>query len=292
MNTADAAAPTPAHLEQLAQAVLLLERPGLAARLAEQAGKPLNRIIRFLPHSANDRLQAAVKLAIMNCLKLAIGSMNLQVPAPAAGSTWLPKIMTGLTGGLGGMLGLAALPFELPLTTTLMFRSIAEIARGEGEDLEQMETRLACLEVFALGDRRSAGAGGNGIGYYAARTVLARLTNDAAAYLLVDRGALEVSSPVLTRLLGEIASRFGFVVSERVAAGAVPVVSALGGATVNVIFMEHFQRIARGHFMVRRLEREYGAAAIRRLYDEMASGLASGPAQLLRPERRALPGPE
>ena len=273
MNAGDASAPAPAHIEELARAVLLLERPSLAARLAEQAGKPLNRIIRLLPRAANDRLQTAVRVAIMNCLKMAIGSMNLQGPARPA-STWVPKLMSSLTGGLGGMFGLAALPIELPLTTTLMFRSIAEIARSEGEDLTQLETRLACLEVFALGDRRSAGS--PGIGYYAARTVLTRLTNDAAAYLVVDRGALEVSSPVLTRLLGEIASRFGFVVSERVAAGAVPVVSALGGATVNLIFMEHFQRIARGHFTVRRLERQYGSATISELYGQLSAGLASG----------------
>ena len=277
------AAPTPAHLEELARAVLLLERPGLAARLAEQAGRPVNRILQSLPRAANERLQAAVQLAIMNCLKLAIGSLDPQAPAKAP-STWLPKLMTGLTGGLGGIFGLAALPFELPLTTTLMFRSIAEIARDEGEDLARMESRLACMEVFALGDRRSSG--GTGIGYYAARTALSRLTSDAAAYLVLDRGALEVSSPVLTRLLGEIASRFGFVVSERVAAGAVPVVAALGGATINLIFTEHFQRIARGHFTVRRLERQYGAPAIRSLYNQMAAGLAPGPAQLSAAQRQ------
>ena len=46
---------------------------------------------------------------------------------------------------------------------------------------------------------------------------------------------------------------------DRIAAGALPVVGAVGGATINVVFMNHFQQVAAGHFAVRRLERQYGA---------------------------------
>lgn len=45
---------------------------------------------------------------------------------------------------------------------------------------------------------------------------------------------------------------------HKVAAQALPVVGALGGAAVNYAFIEHFQDVARGHFTVRRLERLYG----------------------------------
>ncbi len=79
------------------------------------------------------------------------------------------------------------------------------------------------------------------------------------------------SAPVVTSLVSEIVSRFGLVVSDKVAAGALPILGAVGGATVNVIFMDHFQRIAQGHFTLRRLERAYGAPAIRQHY------AASGP---------------
>jgi hypothetical protein len=60
------------------------------------------------------------------------------------------------------------------------------------------------------------------------------------------------------------------VVTERSAASAMPVLGALGGATVNVIFMNHFQRVARGHFMIRRLERQYGPTVVRQLYNAQA----------------------
>jgi EcsC protein family len=73
----------------------------------------------------------------------------------------------------------------------------------------------------------------------------------------------------VNRLVAELAARFGIVVSERVAADAIPVLGALGGATVNVIFMNHFQRIAQGHFTVPRLERRYGTDLVRRHYEEL-----------------------
>jgi hypothetical protein len=54
------------------------------------------------------------------------------------------------------------------------------------------------------------------------------------------------------------------VVSDKLAAGAVPIIGAAFGATINVIFMDHFRRIAKGHFTLRLLERTYGRASIRR----------------------------
>jgi hypothetical protein len=188
-------------------------------------------------------------------------------PAPA----WMGKALTGFTGGVGGFFGIAALPFELPLTTTLMLRSIAEIARVEGEDVASINTRLACLEVFALGGGRGE-KNGLHLEYYALRTVLTKLTRDVGRYTM-ERGAINASSPIIARLVGEIVSRFGFAVTDRFASGIVPVVGALTGATVNMIFTDHFQRVARGHFVVRRLEREYGADAIRQHYARAVSNM-------------------
>ena len=63
-----------------------------------------------------------------------------------------------------------------------------------------------------------------------------------------------------------MASRFSIVVSEKAAAQAVPVIGALGGALINSVFIGHFQDVARGHFVIRRLERKYGAALVRNVY--------------------------
>ena len=76
---------------------------------------------------------------------------------------------------------------------------------------------------------------------------------------------------MITRLVTEVVSRFGLVLSERVAAGALPVLGALGGATLNVAFMDHFERVAQGHFILRRLEHAHGRELIQDLYRQVAA---------------------
>jgi len=249
----------PAKQSELERAVALLEQPRLAIRLANMAGKPFDTALNAIP-TLNGRVQGILRKAILQCLTVAIDSQEGAAFAP---SSWRPKALTGLTGGIGGLFGALALPVELPFTMTLMLRAIADIARHQGEDLRALEPRLACLQVFALGDRKSdAGAA---IGYYAARATLTKLTGDVMSSL-VERSALDVSAPVVKRLVTEVVSRFGLVLSERVAAGAIPVLGALGGATLNVMFMDHFERVAQGHFTIRRLERELGREVIGELY--------------------------
>jgi hypothetical protein len=103
------------------------------------------------------------------------------------------------------------------------------------------------------------------LGYYASRTVLGRLGADATSVIL-ERGLAGLSAPGISRLIAEIATRFSAVVSERAAASSLPVLGALGGATINLVFMNHFQRVADAHFTVRRLERQYGAQLVRNIY--------------------------
>ncbi len=255
-----------ARHQELARAVRTLEHPNFAARIADYAGAPVNRVLGMLPRRASAGLTKTVELAIHKCLKTAIGSLDDEPHGPPA--KWLSSMIAGFTGGVSGFVGVAALPIELPLTTTIMLRAIADIARHNGEDLTRLEARLACLQVFALGARPTGTR--TDVGYFAARAMLTRFTGSAAA-LLVERGAAELTAPMANRFIAEIVSRFSIVVSDRVAASAVPVVGAIGGATVNVIFMNHFQQIAEGHFTVRRLEREYGAEPVRQHYAELAA---------------------
>jgi hypothetical protein len=148
-----------------------------------------------------------------------------------------------------------------------MLRSIADIARSEGEDIRDVRGQLACLEVFALGGYTNADDAAE-TGYFAIRSALASSVTEAARYL-AQKGLLDKSAPALVRFISAIAARFGVVVSEKVAAMAVPVVGAAGGALVNSVFMKHFQDVARGHFTVRRLERKYGSELVREEYDKI-----------------------
>jgi hypothetical protein len=183
------------------------------------------------------------------------------------------KGIATLAGAAGGAAGFSGLAIELPFTTTVMLRAIADIARGEGEDLADPATALACLEVFALGGRAEPGAvrfGDDNVetGYFAVRGALAKSVSEAARFLL-ERGVAEEAAPALVRFITLVGSRFGFIVSQKVAAQSVPVIGGVCGAAINYAFVDHFQRLARGHFTIRRLERRYGARTVQAEYEKL-----------------------
>jgi hypothetical protein len=106
-------------------------------------------------------------------------------------------------------------------------------------------------------------------GYFAVCGLLAKSVAEAARFI-VDRGVLAEGGSVLVRLIAQVASRFGVVVTQKLAVQALPVIGALGGAAVNYAFIDHFQEIARAHFIVRRLERRYGKDAVRAAYERIS----------------------
>ena len=52
-------------------------------------------------------------------------------------------------------------------------------------------------------------------------------------------------------------------------AQTIPVIGAIGGGLINTVFISHFQDMARAHFTIRRLEREYGEDVIREAYQKL-----------------------
>jgi hypothetical protein len=169
---------------------------------------------------------------------------------------------------------LPALIVELPVSTVIMLRSIADIARANGEPLDSNEAKLACLEVFALGGPSKADDASES-GYFAVRSALAKAVTEAAQFL-TEKTIAEEGAPALVRLIALIAARFQIQVSEKAAAMLVPVIGAIGGGAINLLFIDHFQDISRGHFTVRRLERKYGQELVRRHYDAITLGAEQG----------------
>ena len=256
--------------EALAAAVRQLESPSLAGRLAAIAGKPVALVQRALPATASAAVARLTKHALERALDVALFSLrNRQI----VGGRKLHSGLAVTSGALGGAFGLAALAVELPISTTIMLRAIAAIAHQEGEDLADPRTGLACLEVFALGAPAADEIGAEA-DYFAVRAILARGLVEIAD-LAIDKAAVREGAPVFVRFLTQIAARFGVVVSQKLAAQAVAVLGSVGGAAVNLAFIEHFQEVAHGHFTIRRLERAYGAAAVRSEYERLKLELAA-----------------
>ena len=255
----------------LADAVNRLERPGLAGRITALAGKPTGLAVLALPAPAAAVITKAAENALSRALDVALFSLR---DRRFAGGRVVHSALASASGAVGGAFGLATLAIELPVSTMIMLRAIAAIARDEGEDLADPRTGLACLEVFALAVPEGADTVAGERGYFAIRALLARGLFETAG-IITDKSAVRGGSDLAARFLAPIVARFGAVVSEKLAAQTVAVIGAVGGAAVNLAFIEHFQSLARGHFAVRRLERIYGAEAVRAEYDLLRSRSAA-----------------
>src|SRR4051812_30505022 len=248
---------------ELARAKLILENPGLAAKLSSVLGSPVEKGMKMLPARVQKTVHEATRAALMKALDVAVSSLGSGKPREA--SNRLHKIAAAASGAAGGAFGIIAIGLELPVSTTVILRSIADIACAAGEDPRDPETKLACLLVFALGSNKDESDDAAESGYFAARSALATAVTEATRHL-AQKSASKSTAPALVRLISLIASRFGIVVSQKAAAQMIPVIGAAGGALINTVFISHYQDMARGHFTVRRLERKYGPQAVREAY--------------------------
>jgi hypothetical protein len=258
-------------LKALRSAFEVLEHPSLTARFSNLVGRPIELVKHALPAAASEAIAGAASKALQAALRVALRTMRGQAPSS---SPLLHKSLAAVSGAVGGGFGFIALPVELPVSTVIMLRSIMDIARGQGEDLDDPETALACLEVFALGEpERDVGVLGHG--YFAVRAALANTLTQAGRFI-AERGIVAEGAPVIVRFISLVASRFGVVVTQKVAAQTLPLVGALGGAAVNYAFITHFEEMAQAHFTVRRLERMYGKELVRAHYESFHDGEPHG----------------
>ncbi len=257
----------PEDMKGLEWASRKLENPSLAARISNLAGTPIDIAIHLLPRAAYKKIETAANSAISKALKVAVSSLRNNEERRSHDASYLG--MAAGSGAVGGLFGLYGLPLDLPISTTIMLRSIAEIARSEGEDLSSEETQLACLEVFALGGHSESDDAAE-TGYYSMRLALGWMVSHAA-YHIARHGVGNGGAPILVSLIGAIGGRFGSVVSQKVLAQTIPLVGAAGGAAINLVFMSHFQDMAKGHFLIRRLERKYGREVVKKTYEDLCT---------------------
>lgn len=265
----------------LQRAVVLLETPSITTKIARLVGAPMEAAMRHLPPGAHQNIQALAHTALHKAADAALWSLSAQ-PSTTKTSHFLHQAMAATTGAVGGALGLPGLVVELPMTTTIMLRSIADTARSQGFDLAHWDTKQACIEVFALG-----GPAGHDdateSGYYAARSFMVEATimiGKELSDIAARNAAHGISQAVvsaqagswLAKIIEVVAARFGLVITEKFAAQAVPVMGGVAGATLNVMFTHFYQNAAQGHFILKRLEKTYGYERVKDRYHTIRDG--------------------
>lgn len=260
--------------ELRAVAALYDDADGLLIRLATWAGERVESAAGKLPDAWQARIAEATDLALRQSYDFAFSTQGdpaaasassalSRVLAWAEGETW-HVIATGVTGALGGLGGIATTLIDLPVTTTLILRSIQQIASGYGEDLADPAVRAQCVAVFGL-----AGP----------------LAKDDAAEVGLFTSRLALNGKVISEMLKLVLARYSIVVGEKVLAQATPVLGAFAGGAVNPAFTSFYQTMAHVHFRLRRLERDHDADQLRACFERIVSvrRKAGRPASIARP---------
>jgi len=271
---------TSEELDFLAEAAEYLETPSFLTRIAALVGKPVEAVVASLPQRAQELITDTTSASLRRGLRWALWTIPETQPAEEgpAGKGPLEFLrrhrhtaLTAVTGAGGGFFGLGGMVLEVPATTVVMLRSIGSIAAESGADLSDPETRLACLAVLSLGAKPVETMESS---YFSTRLGLAMAIRQAGTFV-AGHSAQEVAealakgtAPALVRLIDAIARRFQIVVTQKVAAQAVPLTGAALGALVNAAFTDHFNRVARFHFGILRLERRYGREVVEAAYRE------------------------
>jgi hypothetical protein len=263
-----------------------LDRPSFLVRLADKVGRPLELAVKTLPQAQQALIHRSTQKALRRGLLVVtktLGRRKKQLLFEGeqrrgrATARWHTAASFGV-GAAGGLFGMMSLPLELPLTTAIILRSVASIAAEFGMDLTDPQTQLECLYILSLGSPNSSADNAMSSAYWTSRAAFAQLANEAASYLAGKTGQQLVremehkAAPLLVKFIAQVASRFEMVVSEKFLAEAVPVVGALGGATINAAFTDYFSQAARYHFGLRALENKHGRDTIESYYSGIKDG--------------------
>lgn len=205
--------------------------------LLQKFGGKLEDQLAHLPKPIRDRIDSVTESALRKSLALARHGSR----APDLGRHAAPAIVAA-TGAAGGAGGLTTALVELPVTVTLILHAILRAAEAEGFDTSLPEVQAEALRVLTSGGPLAEDDGINS-SFFGAR--------------------LTLTGPALHKLLAKVAPKFATVLSQKLAAQAVPVLGAVSGAALNAAFLTHYRELAHIRFGLLRLSMLHGAARVR-----------------------------
>ncbi|MBI1218996.1 MAG: staphylolytic protease PREPROENZYME LASA [Rhodobacteraceae bacterium] len=218
---------------------------GLVMSIVNAAGTRIESRLELLPDGVKDRIETVAAKALNRSYRLAGHTV---VAGPKLGERGHLALAT-LSGALGGFGGFASAVAELPVTVTVIFRSLQRIAAEYGYDPQDEAVRLECLQVFGSGSplERDDGVNTSFLG--------ARVT---------------ITGATLNRVIATVAPRFATVLGEKLAAQAVPLLGSFAGAGINYAFVSYYQEMAHVRFGLKRLADVHGDEAVLAAFREAA----------------------
>lgn len=231
------------------------EASGLVIKVASWFGSRAEGLMKKVPANWQSLVTDATDLALRESYRLAFAtqadeqstSMLNRAKTWAKGERW-HKVSTGVTGAIGGFGGVATTLAELPVTTTLVLRSIQQIAGAYGEDVSKEDVRAQCLAVFAFGGP---------------------LAEDDEAETGLFAARLAITGKTVAEAIKAVLPRLGVAVGQKTIAQGTPLLGAVAGAAINTAFSSYYQTMAHVHFRLRRLERDHDRDQVQACFERI-----------------------
>jgi EcsC protein family len=241
-----------------------LENSNFLIQAFNLLGRPIESGIESIPEKQKNWLNKTVQNVMLKVIQANLKTMNSNSQNT---SNILHKTIVTTSGIVGGFFGAAGFGTDLLISTKIIMRSILDIARSKGEDITNIKTQMACLEVFALGGK-SKDDDATDTSYYTTRIALRNILNET-----LKHGSKSITTSLMTKtsnpfmiFISKIASRYGVQVSEKFVLEAIPVIGAVGGGTINYVFLQHYQKIAEAHFTLKALEKKYSFELVQKAF--------------------------
>lgn len=165
--------------------------------------------------------------------------------------------MAGLGGAAFGVAGAAGMVIDVPALIGLALRTIHRVALCYGENLTRSEDQKLAIGVFALASANSAEEKRAAI--RALRHYTPELLDTAAWRDGVERAAeREMAKEAAVFSLRNLSSKIGINLGKRKAAGAIPLIGAVVGGSVNAWYVYDVSQVSRYVFQERWLSARYG----------------------------------
>lgn len=233
----------------------LLARPSGAAAKAVQAMVPVEALRAALEKAnslalrLDDRKSILRKAGVTSEAELAARPLE---EADALAKTLTRKAMwlAGAGGAAFGVAGAAGMVLDIPALLTLALRSIHRTGFCYGEAMSDPARARLAIGIFALASANSAEE---------KQSALYAIANDAEVVDDAWRDGIErvaereMAKEATAFSLQTLASRVGLHLGARKGAGAVPVLGALVGSSMNAWYIYDVSQTARRVFQWRRL---------------------------------------
>jgi hypothetical protein len=224
---------------------------GMGLQVLNLIGTQADGLLDRLPKGVRDNLGEGTETALKLAMKAAHSSRGIVGDQPR----WLNTMVNTTLGAAGGFGGLPTALAELPVTTTILLRSIQGVARDHGFDPGTESVQFDCIEVFA-----AAGP----------------LERDDGADLAFLTTRMALTGATVQGLITRVAPKLATALGQKLAAQTVPVLGAMAGAATNYAYTSYYQKIAAVHFGVRKLAID-GDVAEAELVSELRSRLNTMP---------------